>query len=65
MNRAFSDTNCQSCGNFMAQGQPLYIHEEEKLCDECAEAKGLVCKCGDQKKPHFDECYGCHMKKST
>ena len=61
--RAFQDTNCENCGNFIAQSEPIYFAAKERLCIDCAEAQGLVCACGDQKKPGFAECYGCFTTK--
>lgn len=64
MKYAFSDGSCDNCGNFMAQGEPVYFESKEKFCHDCANTKGIACKkCGEQKKRDFEECYTCHVGK--
>lgn len=61
--KAFSDTSCDNCGEFIAQYDPIYFLDGEKFCYDCAKSKGIVCKCDEQKKKDFAECYACHVGK--
>ncbi len=45
----------------MYEGNKVYSVEGEFYCEECAEANGNVCDCGNFKKEGYEECFACHQ----
>jgi recombinational DNA repair protein (RecF pathway) len=56
---AFKGSSCTACGKPLTEGEDLYLHGDDKLCSECALTEGVVCQCGQYKKPQFKHCYIC------
>ena len=56
---AYAGSKCDSCGNEVGEGNPIFFDDGEKLCQECAEDNNNVCECGQYKKADFKECYEC------
>lgn len=56
---AFDNKTCDSCGDFIFEGDPVYAVDGQFVCKPCAEENSSVCKCGNFKKEGFAECYGC------
>ena len=43
----------------MEEGEDLYITDDGKLCQSCAEDEGYICECGGYKKKQYDTCFEC------
>jgi len=56
---AFEYTSCDGCGERLEEGDDLFLHEGEKLCDVCAAEEEIICECGQYKKPQYAKCYEC------
>lgn len=56
---AFPNTICEGCGEEIEEGDDVFFHEDEKLCEQCAEQLDIVCDCGQYKKPEYETCYEC------
>lgn len=58
---AYHDTDCTGgCYTQIDRDQPVYFHEGEKHCLDCAAKAGLVCpQCQSKKNPKFRVCYEC------
>ena len=56
---AFLNTVCDICGEEMEEGDDVFFHEGDKYCELCAEEAGIVCECGQYKKPQYETCYEC------
>ena len=54
------DSTCQDCGDTVAEGDDMFAHDGQFICENCAGSNDLVCKCGQYKKEEFDTCYACH-----
>ena len=54
------DSTCQDCGDTVAEGDQMFAHEGQFICESCAENSDLVCSCGNYKKEEFKNCYTCH-----
>lgn len=57
---AFEGTQCEDCGVLLQEGDPLYLTDDGKLCEECAMQCDYVCDCGSFKKQEFEHCWDCH-----
>ena len=58
---AFPGTRCDSCGEAIGKGNPIFFDEGTKLCEPCAKANNNICECGSYKKAEFKECYECSL----
>lgn len=59
------DSDCQSCGDTVEEGELMFAVDGQFICEECAEEGGNICpNCGNFKKEEFDLCYTCHEKGS-
>lgn len=57
--KAYEYTRCSVCDEKIGEGNPVYFHESERYCSDCAEDSNIVCDCGDYKKPQYESCYNC------
>jgi len=57
---AHFDSNCNSCGDIIEEGERVFVYDGMFICGACANDAECVCECGKFKKPSFDECYECH-----
>ena len=54
-------SECTQCGRDIMEGDTTFAHEDEFICEQCAEDAEIVCpECGKYKKPQFDACFECH-----
>lgn len=56
------DSNCQSCDELIEIGEAVYADEGEFICTACAVESGIVCECGEYKKPEYNTCWDCRGK---
>ena len=54
------DSQCQDCGDTVAEGDNMFAHEGKFICDICAASSDLVCSGGQYKKEEYKTCYTCH-----
>ena len=54
------DSTCQDCGDTVAEGDNMFAHGGQFICDGCATSADLVCSCGQYKKEEYKKCYTCH-----
>ena len=59
------DSNCQSCGEKLFEGDNTFAVNGQFICTICAEAGDYVCDCGNFKKEGFKKCYTCHMEETN
>lgn len=63
--RSFRRQECDDCGDYIQEGDPVYFLGPERVCERCAEEAEIVCpSCGGSKKPEFDTCYECRQGKT-
>ena len=53
------DSDCNSCGDTVDEGDEMYACEGQFLCPSCADAGDYVCSCGNFKKSEYQTCYEC------
>ena len=53
------DSECQECGSIVDQGENMFADDGMFICEPCAEELGVICSCGNYKKPEYDTCYNC------
>jgi hypothetical protein len=56
--------DCHHCTARIEEGDDLYIvtnvfDEREYICEWCAKAAGILCACGNRKKPEHQTCWDC------
>ena len=56
---AFKGTKCDDCGETLEEGDDLYLTDDGRLCQDCANSANYVCDCGNFKKAEFNQCYEC------
>ena len=56
---AYEGTICDYCASVLEEGDDVFFHDGEKLCEHCAEEEEIICECGCYKKPDFKTCYEC------
>ncbi len=56
---AYPNTTCDECDEKIDEGDDVYFCDGNKLCQECAQAEGYVCDCGNYKSQDFNQCYEC------
>ena len=54
------NSQCQDCFDTVEEGESMFAHEGQFICESCAEHSDLVCRCGNYKKEEFKNCYTCH-----
>ncbi len=57
---AHFDSDCNSCGDPIEEGERVFVHDGLFICGSCAHDAECVCECGKYKNPKYDECYECH-----
>lgn len=57
---AYKNTVCGGCGEVLEEGEKLFLTDDGRFCEACAEDEGYICGCGKFKKQEYEECYECH-----
>jgi len=58
---AHFDSNCNSCGDDIYQGDDCFAVDGQFVCRNCAESNGNVCPdCQNYKREEYDTCFECH-----
>lgn len=53
-------STCEECGTRVEEGEKMFAHDGQFICEHCADLGGMICDCGNYKKPQYDECWECH-----
>ena len=58
------DSACQSCESMVYKGDDMYAADGLFICGSCASEAGVVCACGNFKKPDYETCFTCNEAKA-
>lgn len=53
---------CDECGTELFDSDLAFFHNNEVICEQCAEEAGVICGCGNYKKEEYDHCYTCNQE---
>ena len=54
------NSNCNSCGESIPEGDFMYACDGQFVCEDCARENGNVCpECCEFKKQEYKTCYEC------
>lgn len=53
--------DCDECGKEVTEvdGEMMYFHNGDFICEDCAGDQDVVCECGNYKKEQYPTCYDC------
>lgn len=54
------DSECQECGNTVMEGEFMYAHDGQFICEDCLpDENACPDGCGNYKKEGFETCWEC------
>jgi len=53
--------HCATCEEPVEQGDLMFAHEDNFICENCAREMDLICDCGNYKKEQYEMCYTCRF----